>query len=161
MDPRRIAGGALVNTHTKRILQSRWLAWGLRILLAGVFLYAGIEKLGSPQLFADSIATFRLLPDVLINPLALGLPFFEITIGGLLFSGRWFRVAALGAVAMTAVFIIAFASASVRGISVDCGCFGSNHAKSREQIFIALERDVLLSAAALVLYWQANQPKDG
>ena len=46
--------------------------------LAGIFIYAGIDKIRDPLQFADSIAAFAILPAVFINLLALGLPPFEI-----------------------------------------------------------------------------------
>lgn len=146
-----------------RDLTTRWLRLGLRLLLGGVFIYAGTLKIISPQPFADSIATFRLLPAPFIDLLALGLPIFEVVVGGLLLFGIRVRAAALGVLMMTGVFALALASALVRGLPVDCGCFGSG-AASVTQSWVSLGRDLLLGAAAWVLYWQnphGNRPSNG
>lgn len=133
------------------IMNNRWLQIGLRWLLGGIFIYAGVLKILSPPPFADSIATFRLLPAPLINLLALGLPVFEVAVGGLLVVGRYVRAAALGVLVMTGVFAFALASALARGLPVDCGCFGSK-AASAGQAWVSLRRDLLLGAAAWLLY---------
>src|SRR5208282_6904637 len=65
------------------------------IAVAAVSIYAGIDKMRDPLQFADSTAAFAILPAVLINLLALGLPPFEVACGVLLLAPRTRRVAAL------------------------------------------------------------------
>ena len=55
--------------------------WVLRLGLSGVFVYAGALKIRDPQSFAESVASFRLLPVSLINPAALTLPVLEVLAG--------------------------------------------------------------------------------
>lgn len=135
-----------------QILGNRWVSLGLRLLVGAVFVYAGAVKLAAPQAFADSIATFRLLPAQLVDLLALGLPLFEVVLGALLVLGRWTRTSALGALFSCGMFALALASALLRGLPVDCGCFGGHGASSVFQGWISLGRDVVLGAVALALY---------
>lgn len=135
-----------------RALDNRWVYLGLRLLVGAVFLYAGIIKLSAPQAFADSIATFRLLPPEMINLLALGLPLFEAMLGAMLLTGAWRRTAALGALGLCGMFALALALALLRGIAVDCGCLGSHDALLPSQNWVALGRDGLLGAAASIIY---------
>lgn len=137
-----------------KLLDNRFLSRGLCWALAAVFIYAGGVKLGSPQAFSDSIASFAILPNWLINPLAVVLPVFEIVAGLAVISGIQRRAALLAIVALTAVFTLAFASAIARGIQVDCGCFGP---ASSSKPWIALARDVLLLAVGVVLYLISNR----
>lgn len=102
-----------------------WFLFCLRLALGGLFLYAGITKIGNPQAFADSIATFKMLPPQLINIMALGLPPFEVLLGFMLMSGWKARTASLGIAALAIIFAIVLGQAIVRGLSVDCGCLGS------------------------------------
>ena len=128
------------------------LVWrGLRWLVGGIFLYAGILKIGNPQAFADSVATFQLLPSFLIPSLALGLPLFEITCGLLMILGWGRRPAALGILVLAGVFALALLQALLRGLEVDCGCFGGG-APSEGKTWLALGRDVVLGGLAWVLY---------
>ena len=63
-----------------------------------------------------------------IEPLAAGLPVFEIALGVLLLLGIFLRPAAVISIGLLTVFIIAIISAWARGLSIDCGCFGGGGA---------------------------------
>jgi len=130
----------------------RLLDVAIRIILGAVFVYAGWVKVVDPLPLADSIASFKMLPRMLVNPLALGLPAFEIAAGLLLLVGWTRRVAALAIVTVTAVFAIAMLSALIRGINVDCGCFGAGGDSSLLTMWLHLARDLLLLAGAAISY---------
>ena len=74
-----------------------WLLVG-RVLLAGIFLAAGILKLREPwPTFAASIYTFKVLPDDWLEPLARTVPWFEVVLGAAVLSGvrlKWTSLAA-------------------------------------------------------------------
>jgi uncharacterized membrane protein YphA (DoxX/SURF4 family) len=108
-----------------KFLNNRWFLLVLRLALGGVFLYAGILKAANPQAFADSIATFKMLPPQLVNIVALGLPPFEILLGLMLLSGWKVRPPSLAVAGLAIVFGIALGQALFRGLAVYCGCFGS------------------------------------
>lgn len=135
----------------KPLLQNRWVMGALRWALAAVFIYAGGKKMVSPVDFSDSIASFALLPHGLIPWVALGLPPFEILAGLCVGCGFQRRAALLALTGLTAVFLIALGLAVIRGIPVDCGCFGSG-APSVFDAPIALGRDLLIFAVAATLY---------
>lgn len=132
----------------------------LRLIAAGVFLYAGSKKLGAPQELADSIAAYQLLPAQLIDLFALGLPPLELIIGCLLLIGWQRRVAAFSGLVLTGVFLAALSSAIARGLAIDCGCFGAG-APSKSGLWLALLRDVALGAGLLFVYireiWAAGE----
>jgi putative oxidoreductase len=109
----------------RRFFEKHWFLLALRLALGGVFLYAGTTKVVNPQAFADSIATFKILPPQLINIVALGLPPFEILLGLMLISGWKSRAASLAVAGLAVIFGIALGQALARGLAVDCGCFGS------------------------------------
>ncbi len=135
----------------KRLLPCRWTLLVLRLILGGVFLYAGILKLLEPLPFADSIASFHLLPTALINLFALGLPPLEIITGGMLLMGWRLRLASFAVLLLSCLFAIALSQALMRGLEVDCGCFGSGK-PSLTKTLLALGRDLLLIAAAGWIY---------
>ncbi len=130
-------------------------AEGMRILLGLVFVYAGGTKIPDPQAFADSIATFKLLPIELLNVVALGLPPFEVVLGLMLVVGFKKRPAALGILMLSCVFAIALAQALVRGLEVDCGCFGSGE-PSGFGTWISLGRALLLISLASWLFLRSE-----
>jgi putative oxidoreductase len=119
--------------------------------LAGVFIYAGVNKFGDPLQFADSIAAFAILPSVVINLLALSLPPFEIGCGLLLLWSQTRRVGALSVALLSLVFFTSLLSALVRGLTLDCGCFGVG-APSRPRMWLELGLNTMLFAGALFVY---------
>lgn len=127
----------------------------VRWALAGVFLYAGISKIIEAQSFAANIARFQIVPEVLINSFALGLPPFEILCGIALIAGPWKRQAAFSIAVLCGVFLVALISASVRGIQVECTCFGS---ASPEPIWRSVLRDIIFLIMALAIYARTARP---
>lgn len=125
----------------------------LRVGLGAIFVIAGGSKVGHADMFAAQIAGFQLLPQIVIAPLALGLPFLELLLGGYLILGLFTRSAAWVASVLLFVFDAAIASAVVRGMSVSCGCFGPNDATvttwtevARDAVFVVLAVIVALRA---------------
>ncbi len=110
-------------THNPRIVRHAIIATSL--ILAAVFSYAARDKFHDPLQFADSVAAFAILPTVVITPFALSLPPFEILCGLLMLTPFTRRVAALALILATAMFFTALASALLRGLTLDCGCFGA------------------------------------
>ena len=117
-------------TQNPRIVRYEIIA--ISLILAAVFIYAAVDKLRDPLQFADSVAAFAILPTVVITPFALSLPPFEILCGVLMLTPFTRRVAALALMLATAMFFTALASALLRGLTLDCGCFGAG-APSRPQ----------------------------
>jgi putative oxidoreductase len=129
----------------------RLVSFIARISLGTVFIYAGAMKFGDPLAFADSIASFKFAPNGLVNPLALGIPPFEIICGSLLGIGLWRRAAALAILIATAIFTLALLAAQTRGLVVDCGCFGSGLA-SVTRMRLDLLRDLAILMIAALVY---------
>jgi uncharacterized membrane protein YphA (DoxX/SURF4 family) len=106
----------------------RWLLLAGRLIIAGIFLYAGYEKAKEPWLsFAVSVDEFKAVPDSWVQPIARILPWGEIALAIALISGiltRWF---ALIATLLLALFLGVGIRAYALGLSVDCGCFGAGH----------------------------------
>jgi len=98
-------------------------------ILAGViglvFIYAGALKAWDPVTFTRDIQNFHLVPWWLGVRLAFYLPWLEILCGAALVTNflRWGATGIL--TVLTAIFIGATVAAKVRGIDLECGCFGS------------------------------------
>ena len=101
------------------------LAWGVGI----VFLYASVLKIADPADFAQSIKYYKLLPLGAINAVALLLPWWELSAALALFVPTWRRAGAGIVFVLTVVFIVAVASAVLRGLDISCGCFGAHSSK--------------------------------
>lgn len=126
-----------------------WIVTLVRVGLGVLFVVAGASKIGHADLFAAQMAGFRLLPEPVIAPAALALPFLEVLLGGYLITGLFTRASAWAAVALLALFDAAIASAVVRGMTVSCGCFGPNDATVTTWAEVA--RDAILVLLALLV----------
>lgn len=124
-----------------------------RLLVGLLFVYAGAVKIwdvsngtwGAPQ-FAVDIANYRLVGGDLAIILSVYLPWVEI-VGGLSLVFR--RLYPGGLTVLTVLCIIfagALGSAVVRGLNVECGCFGPGSTPH-----LALARDLVLLTALLFL----------
>ncbi|MFO7608535.1 MAG: MauE/DoxX family redox-associated membrane protein [Candidatus Krumholzibacteriia bacterium] len=125
----------------------RWTAFVCRLAVGGIFLYACLDKVQHPQAFAVDIFNYRLVPWALLHPWAHFLPVLEATAGLALVLGVARRGAALVLGGLTVVFIVAIATALLRGLDISCGCFAtdSGHAVGLDLLL----RDVLLLVACL------------
>ena len=120
----------------------------LRLLLAAVFLYAAYTKLRQPWLlFAMSIDSYQLLPQWAVLFVARTLPWMELLLGLLLASGYVLPYAALATSAQLLVFFSVMVRAYIKGLGIDCGCFGVGEALTGW----SLARDGSFLAAAIVL----------
>lgn len=127
-----------------------WLAvLVVRFLTAAVFLYAGIIKVTDPSSFADSVASFRVLSPVFVPLVALSLPPLECGLGLALLSDRWARSAAFSLSLLTLIFLVALVQAYLRGLEVDCGCFGGS---SSAETWLLVVRNIAIFAALIFLY---------
>lgn len=95
-----------------------------RLVVGVVFLVAGGSKALGIQTFAAEISAYRLVPALLVQPIAIVLPLFELLIGVYLLIGFWLRWSALAAAVLQAIFIGAMALALARGLTIECGCIG-------------------------------------
>ncbi len=132
-------------------------AWGLRIVLAGIFFYAGWGKILDPTLFAIKIRNYDLLPDPWVALVAISLPWLEILCAIGIVTRRWERGALMWVVGMLLVFLFGMISAIVRGLDIDCGCFGDS--LDRGSLAMALGMDVLLLAIAVRLWVLASNAR--
>ena len=130
-------------------LAGRFLYHLCRLGLGAVFLYAGAVKAADVQAFAGSIAAYHLLPYQLNILLAAGLPYVELLAGVLLLANRRVRPAALVLAGLTVVFMGALASAWLRGLNIDCGCFRPG---AHTSIPLALLRDAGILVLAHYAY---------
>ena len=127
----------------------------VRVLLGGVFLYAGAVKIGNLSAFAGDIAAYRLLPHFANYLAAAIIPWLEALCAFLLIIGWRTRGALATVMLLTVIFMAALASVLVRGLDIDCGCF--RHGGAKTSAWQALARDALLLAAALLVFLKGGK----
>ncbi len=60
------------------IVSSNYFTLLLRILLGGILVFAAVGKLPSATQFVDVVSSYGLLPELLVRPYALLLPWVEL-----------------------------------------------------------------------------------
>ncbi len=121
-----------------------WASLVARVVGAGVFGYAGIAKIGDPAGGVRAVRAYRILPESLVHPVAYGLPAFEIVLAALLLFGVATRVVGAIGAGLLALFIGSVASAGLRGLRIDCGCFGGGGQVEHTHYLLEIGRDSLL-----------------
>ncbi len=135
-----------------RILTGRELNLILRLFIGGMFVYAAWSKVMEPSGFAMAVRGYKLIPFSLSNLFALCVSWSELVAGIMLILGIYPRKAA-GAIAILLVmFIIAITTTLVRGMVVDCGCFGKEGGSSTSWLLIVRNVGLLLGAYLIMAY---------
>jgi len=134
------------------MLASPTATWISRGVLAAVMLVYGASKVPHVAGLAESIHNYRILPVEFENLPAAVLPWIEIVAAAALVVRRWLPGGTILTGAMLAVFIAAIASALVRGLDINCGCFTlSEKSPGYDNLWRTLILDlVLLSMTAHV-----------
>ncbi len=144
----------------RNALRSRYLTFICRVILAAVFIFAALGKIGDLQEFSDAVAAFRILPITSVNVFAIILPWVELLIGLSLLSGTQLRQSALLSILLNLMFIAAAGSAMARGLDIKCGCFTLS--KSHTSVgWSLIARDIVLVLIAIqILYGIAGRRVD-
>jgi uncharacterized membrane protein YphA (DoxX/SURF4 family) len=127
----------------------------LRLIVGGVFIYAGALKAIDPGHFAKDVDNYRMLPFAVSSAVALYLPWLEVLAGAALASGVWHRGASLVIGGMLVVFLIALGTAWARGLDISCGCFG--HGPNKSNYLLSVLMDAALLAAVCIAAWRAGR----
>lgn len=114
------------------------------IALGLTFVWAGVAKLLDPSAFLSSILTYEVFGYAYAAAASLFAPYLELCVGFSLATGflrgggRWL------AGALTIVFLVLLVQAAMRGLDVDCGCFGSEAKASETGFAWPITRDLLM-----------------
>jgi len=134
----------------------------LRIVLAGVLLFAGGIKIVEPHGARDAINAYRVFPPSWAPVLGYALPLLEVALGLLLAMGIMVRASAAVTALLMLGFIAGIASVWYRGYSIDCGCFGGGGDISPQGRALRYTQEIIRDSAftgmALWLYrWPATR----
>ncbi|RKO65583.1 MauE/DoxX family redox-associated membrane protein [Desulfofundulus salinus] len=134
-----------------KILHNDYFQLAVRLIMGGLFLYAGLGKIFAPLDFAASVYNYKLLPDELIGPVAVAIPWIETLAGVCLLLGLNTKGGALVISGLLTMFITILIVSAARGLDVECGCFSG---VERTVGFLAIFEDMVMLAGALfVLYF--------
>ena len=94
-----------------------------KIFIGVIFILASVTKVGDPVKFSDSIASYRMVPEIFLPSLSVIIPWLQLICGVLLILDVYVQSSAFILSGLLVVYIIAIAQAYMRGIDIDCGCF--------------------------------------
>lgn len=131
----------------------RWVGLVARLVVGGVWLWAGLLKIGDPAASVTAVRGYQLLPADLAESLGRVLPTLEVAVGACLLLGLLHRVSGLVSAVLQLAFVIGIVSVWVRGISINCGCFGDGGpaADAISRYPWEITRDVGLLALSLLV----------
>jgi hypothetical protein len=98
-----------------------------RLLLASVFLLAGVAKIVDPGGTRKALRDFG-SPVILALPILMMLPVLELAVAAALIPARLAWYGAWGALGLLIAFLIAVGISMLRGRRPDCHCYGQLHA---------------------------------
>ena len=122
----------------------------IRLILAGVFIFASIDKILHPQAFAQAVFDYQVLPGSLINLVALILPWIELLVGGSLLMNLWMSGAASIVAILMSIFVSLMFFNLARGLNISCGCF-STDSNENPMTKLTLLRDIFFLCLAFCL----------
>ena len=141
----------------KEALSNKWLQVVLRIAVGTIFIYSAFSKLFDQEGFARAVYNYRILPDGLVNIVAIIIPSLEFFCGLCLLSGRMKKGSSFLVSTMLFVFLIALTSAFARGLDINCGCFSLETAGSKSDILARIVEDIFLLAGSLIIFLFCNK----
>lgn len=130
-----------------------------RMGLGAICLLAGLEKARAPRGFFEGVRQYRLVPARLAPVVGGGLIAVELGLGALLMSGLVPTAAALGAIALFAVFSAALAVSLARSNQAPCHCFGASDVETISPL--ALVRALILTGIAVSVLVYARSDTAG
>jgi len=134
-----------------------WVGLLLRVYVGGIFIYASMYKINFPGEFAETIASYQLLPFWAVNLAALVMPWAELVSGVLLVLGVRTKSAAAVVGSMLVLFSVVILVTLLRGIPIGCGCFTSVEdplgwgTLGRDLLWLAMTLQVYFFPSALQL----------
>jgi uncharacterized membrane protein YphA (DoxX/SURF4 family) len=148
-----------LNRFIKTFYDNHWIEVVARWILGATFIFASYNKILAPAAFAKIIYGYDLFPAVLINLIAIIVPFLEFVAGLALIVGFYPRSAALIVNAMLLVFITALSINLIRGHEFDCGCFSMGTDNEKTFAGPLIIRDFLILALGLHVFFYRNPRK--
>jgi uncharacterized membrane protein YphA (DoxX/SURF4 family) len=154
----------------------RAIIWIGRLLLGGIFLYAGYSKIFQPNTnlwpffilkfsitmnishFADQVAAFKMLPPWGVQFVANTLPFTEVILGLFLLIGWRLRIwAPLLTVIMLGFFGVVL-RAYLLHMDINCGCFATPEPIGLKKVLEDATLSVLALLMTVFVFMEARLP---
>jgi uncharacterized membrane protein YphA (DoxX/SURF4 family) len=133
-----------------------WFGTLARLVVGGVWLAAGLLKVGDGAGSVRAVRAYDLVPESVVPTVGHALPAHEVVVGLALVLGALTRGVAVVSALLQVAFIIGISSAWARGLQIDCGCFGGGgfDADATSKYPWEIARDTGLLLLSLWLVWR-------
>lgn len=111
-----------IGRKMKKIIDNSYLNLIFRLVLGTMFLLAAVSKAANPSGFANEIANYKILPEIIINFMAIVLPWIELVAALFIIMGIRLKSSALILSVLIIVFNTAIIIAMAKGLNINCGC---------------------------------------
>lgn len=122
----------------------------IRLVMGGLFLYAGLGKIADPLGFASVIYNYKIVPGPMIGFVAVIIPWVEAVAGLSLILGFKVRGGSFVISSLLVLFICIIIISAARGLDVECGCFSG--VERRVGLLAVAEDLLMLAGSAFVLF---------
>jgi uncharacterized membrane protein YphA (DoxX/SURF4 family) len=141
----------LINTLPV-ILRSGYTSLVFRLILGGIFIFAGFAKIHNISALVNEINQYQILPPALASLYGHVLPYAEIIIGVLLVLGIALRISA----GIAGLMLISFTASKITALAMHlnirtCECFGLARPLLSSQS-LAIDIVMLLLAAQIIIF---------
>ncbi len=110
-----------------KVFNNKYLIFVLRFFIGFIFVYSGIEKISNPSAFSEAILNYKIINLEISNMVSIVLPWFELLVGVLFI----FKINVKENIVIIGILLLTFnlliAIAILRGLNIDCGCFGTSY----------------------------------
>jgi uncharacterized membrane protein YphA (DoxX/SURF4 family) len=133
----------------------RWVGLVVRLVLGAVWVVAGVTKSSDPAATVRAVRAYQLLPESVVPTFGHLLPVVELAVGACLLLGLLTRGFGVVSTLLLLMFLFGISSAWVRGLQIECGCFGGGGLKENAAHGYAVDlvRDLGLVALSAWLVW--------
>ncbi|PRQ10332.1 DoxX family protein [Corynebacterium sp. 13CS0277] len=134
-----------------------WVSAAARLGLAAVWIISGLSKIGDPLATRQSVAAYELFSPGIVNIIGTAIAPVEIALGVLVLLGVFLRPVGIVSGVIFLAFIGGIASAWARGLTIDCGCFGTGGYNADVTWWTytsEILRDLLFVAMAAIVAWR-------
>ncbi len=119
------------------------------VAVAAVFIYASISKIQEPDKFATQLRYYKLFPLWSLHLLALTIPWWELIAGFAVLIPALRKGASIVLFLLSFAFFVSVSQALARGLSIECGCFGTESGKIGWAV-LALDVSLLMATVFLL-----------
>ena len=113
----------------------------VRWALGASFVTAGALKIAHPAGFYSDLLAYEVpFLDFFLRLVAVALPWLEVLCGGALLANFWAETVGFVVAGMCLIFVLMLGQAVLRGLDLNCGCFGAGTAGWIDHPITALVR---------------------